>query len=43
MKKYYIQPITAMQTLVRTSILCASGENTVQVNSNDPLNDTVIE
>ena len=42
MKKEYIYPTVEVSMCVRTSVLCASGDPTVPVNT-DPLNDTTIE
>ena len=42
MKKEYIYPIVEVSVCVRTSVLCASGDPTVPVNTN-PLNETTIE
>ena len=42
MKRNYIYPIVEVSMCVRTSVLCASGDPTVPVNTN-PLDDTTIE
>lgn len=41
MKKEYIYPIVEVDMCVRTSVLCASGDPTVPVNTN-PLEDQII-
>ena len=41
MKRNYIYPIVYVSAYVRTSVLCASGDPIVPVNT-DPLNDQII-